>query len=139
VAKRKTNTDKQKAWAAFSKYVRRRDALRTTGTEEYARCITCGNVSEITEMDAGHWIPRNKLGTFMDERNVHAQCRGCNRFAGGRPAEYAEALIQLYGPEELEALVRQSMRCYKIRSWDEWEALYKRRPPESTDNPWREG
>lgn len=123
------STPKTKAWAAFSRYIRLRDSVITTGSTEYTKCFTCGAVHPIKEMDAGHWIPRNRLGTFMDERNVHAQCRGCNRLGGGRTVEYQLALIALYGSDILECLTRQAQTSVKIRSY-EWEAMeqkYKER------------
>jgi hypothetical protein len=101
----------------------------TTGGTDYAKCFTCGAVHPIKEMDAGHWIPRNRLGTFMDERNVHAQCRGCNRFGGGRTVEYQLALIALYGSDILERLTRQAQTSTKIREadWRDMEKEYKER------------
>lgn len=129
MAKSKYQSAKQKSWAAFSKYIRLRDAVMTTGTTTHARCITCGKVYPIKEMDAGHWIPRNRLSTFMDERNVHAQCRGDNRFGGGRTVEYQLALIALYGSDILERLTRQAQTSTKIREsdWRDMEKEYKER------------
>ena len=37
----------------------------------------------------------------MDERNVHAQCGGCNRFRGGNLGEYATKLCEVYGANVL--------------------------------------
>lgn len=132
----KRKTAKQKAWEAFSKHIRKRDALRTTGGEEYARCITCGNTFHIKEMDAGHWMPRNKTGTFLDEHNCHAQCRGCNRFGGGRPAEYANAIVELYGEDELITLTSLSVKVVGKVDWSYWRTVYEEGP--EGVNQWRE-
>ena len=120
---------KGKAWTVFSRYIRLRDALITTGTLEYAECFTCGKVFPIKDMDAGHWISRGHLGTFMDERNVNAQCRGCNRFGRGRPVEYQQHLLSLYGSDILECLTRQAQTRVKIRErdWMELEMDYRER------------
>ena len=32
---------KKKLWIVFSEYVRKRDGLRTTGSTDWALCITC--------------------------------------------------------------------------------------------------
>ncbi len=122
-------TPKTKAWSAFSRYIRLRDAVITTGGIDYAKCFTCGAVHPIKEMDAGHWIPRNRLGTFMDERNVHAQCRGCNRFGGGKPVEYQEHLLKLYGDDILNDLTRQARTSVKVlkSEWETMEREYKNR------------
>jgi len=130
MAKSKYKTAKDNAWSAFSRYIRLRDAVLTTGTTEYAKCYTCEKVHPIKEMDAGHWISRNRLGTFMDERNVHAQCRGDNRFGHGRPVEYQAHLLKDYGGGILSCLTRAASRTYvKLRAddWKELEAEYKRR------------
>lgn len=64
-------------------------------------------------MDAGHYHPRtNGLAVFFDERNVHPQCTGCNRFRHGNLTSYAVSLRKKYGGvilEELDAL-RQTIR-----------------------------
>lgn len=55
-------------------------------------------------MDAGHYITRSALNTRYDERNVHPQCKACNRFHEGRKDEYALFLIRTYGPQILDEL-----------------------------------
>ena len=127
MAKSERAKAKDKAWAAFSRYIRVRDALKTTGDTEYAACYTCGKMHPITEMDAGHWITRNHLGTFMDERNVHAQCRGCNRFGNGRPVEYQEHLLEEYGPDILQVLTRAASESRKVTAeeYRDLERFYK--------------
>ena len=98
---------REKAWNNFSKYIRIRDAIETTGTITHARCITCGTVLPITEMDAGHAIQgRNNAILFLEEI-CHAQCQTCNRFSGGKKQEYKSILIEVYGSEK----------------WQEWESM----------------
>lgn len=120
---------KDAAWAAFSKYIRLRDAVLTTGSTDYCKCFTCGTVHHIKEMDAGHWIPRNRLATFMHEQNVHGQCHSCNRFRGGKPQEYAVHLESLYGEGILQDLTRAASASIKVKAheWRELEAEYKER------------
>jgi len=128
--------DKARAWASFSRWVRARDARGGL----YAICFTCGKPYEAMKMQAGHWLPRHKTGTFLDAHNVHAQCVGCNMYGRGQIAEYANALIERYGPEELETLTRLSAVTVHVDDWGYWErifdeALILRR---WEINPWRE-
>ncbi len=91
------STVKGKAWSAFSKYIRLRDALRTTGILTYVKCITCGKLLKVSFCDAGHFISRRYNATLFDERNVHTQCRYCNRFLDGNLLEYRRQIIRIYG------------------------------------------
>ena len=98
---------KKRAVSYFSKYIRTRDALKTTGTVTHAKCITCGKVQSISDMDAGHAIPGRDNAILFSEELCNAQCRVCNRFHGGRLQEYKEILIAVHGQGK----------------WEEWEAM----------------
>jgi 5-methylcytosine-specific restriction endonuclease McrA len=87
---------KKKCWVTFSKYIRLRDCLKTTGSPDYGKCITCGRLVGITSADAGHFISRRFNSTLFNERNVHLQCKQCNAW-GGKPLEYRRQIIRLYG------------------------------------------
>jgi len=90
-------TIKDKAWRAFSKYIRLRDCLKTTGTLTHGKCITCGKLLKISFCDAGHFVSRRYNSTLFDERNVNIQCRYCNRFLNGNLLEYRRQIVKLYG------------------------------------------
>ena len=110
VKKRQTVSSlKNKIVPVFSKYVRLRDCLLTTGSIEYGECISCGNQFEYKDLDAGHFIPKHNANLFS-ERGVNAQCRYCNSFKHGNQFEYSLGLIERYGkdaPMELRAEARQ--------------------------------
>ncbi len=91
------STVKGKAWRAFSKYIRLRDCLRTTGTLEHGKCITCGKLIAFSSGDAGHFISRRYNSTLFDETNCHFQCRYCNRYLNSNPLEYRRQIVKLYG------------------------------------------
>ena len=78
----------------FSEYIRRRDA----DYAGYCRCVTCGKVQHWREMDAGHFVPRDRIATRWDETNVHPQCRECNRFRSGKQYEHGMAIDRIHGP-----------------------------------------
>lgn len=55
-------------------------------------------------MDAGHYVNRSHMSTRYDERNVHAQCRKCNRFDEGNQIGYTRGLIKKYGKGIIDEL-----------------------------------
>ena len=96
---------KDKLDRVFSKYIRLRDAIKTTGTKTHALCITCETQKEIKrQMHAGHWLSRAHHTTRYEETNVHAQCISCNAFKGGMPEDYRRKIIEMYGEDEVERL-----------------------------------
>jgi len=88
---------KKECWVLFSKLRRMEDCQRTTGTLDYGNCITCSKLVRRTEADAGHFIKRNFAATFFDPRNVHLQCKRCNKYGDGETLKYRRAIIALYG------------------------------------------
>jgi NAD-dependent SIR2 family protein deacetylase len=90
---------KATAWKNFSRYIKARDALETTGGLEYCKCITCGQVKPIAEMDAGHMIGGRRAGILFDESIVFAQCQTCNRTNGGEYQAFKREMIERNGEE----------------------------------------
>ena len=120
-------TVKSNAWRWFSKYIRLRDALKTTGTTTHVKCITCGKLLLITFCDAGHFVSRRYNATLFDERNVHTQCRYCNRFLDGNLLEYRRQLIKIYGEgidTELEDKATE-IKKYSVEGLTNIEKEYK--------------
>lgn len=117
MAKKTLKYWKNKVDKPFHEYIRRRDADNNTG---YCNCISCDKKVHFTETDAGHFISRQHLITRYDERNVHAQCRKCNRFEYGRQYEYSLAL----GSELSDELLQKSRSILKM-SDQEWQELYE--------------
>ena len=94
----------KKLWEVFAVYIKERDKWT---------CITCGKQGRGSSMHAGHYTPRAHNSLRYDERNVHAQCVGCNMFAEGRYDVYALKLIDLYGPNILTDLARTKEQIKK--------------------------
>ena len=92
---------KNTADKVFSQYIRLKDA----DSNGYCRCISCGVIKPYSEMDAGHFVGRGKKNTRYDTRNVHPQCRKCNRFMEGNKSSYAYQLMCEYGMDVIEELV----------------------------------
>ena len=105
-----------KLWRLFSKFIRARDC-----PDGWGKCITCGRVKPVGEMDSGHFIGRRHKATKFDERNVHAQCRACNRFNSGEAFAFSKAIDAKYGAGTADMLHNLSkMRGCKLdRMWYE--------------------
>lgn len=90
----------------FSRYVRDRDGNV---------CITCGKTVGDQNLDAGHFIGRSRRSLRWDPKNCHSQCSiPCNKLRRGAPAEYALAILDRYGAEELRRLM---LRKTLTRKW----------------------
>lgn len=97
-----------KLWKAFSEYIRLRDA------DEFGicKCFTCGRIRHWRQVDCGHGIGRQHKATKFDEKNNHAQCKGCNGFEGGRMDIYKQRVDERYGAGTWDALeVKSRMTC----------------------------
>lgn len=87
---------KVKVWNEFSKFIKKRDKWT---------CFTCGTIRQDSGMHAGHFVSRRHNNTLFDEKNVRAQCAGCNMFKKGALDIYSQKLILLYGLKEFNDLV----------------------------------
>lgn len=110
--------NEKKAKEIFSRYVRKRDCIKTTGSEDYGRCITCGEIKSYEELQCGHFISGRTNSLFFEENNSHAQCGCCNTSKGGNPEVYREKMIQKYGLEEVERLENLRHIPVKMRESD---------------------
>lgn len=88
----------EKLWKVFSEFIRLRDA----DDNGWCRCCTCGLVRHWKHIDAGHYISRGHKYHKFNEKNVHAQCKGCNAFKQGDAVRYREFLIDKYGLKIVE-------------------------------------
>jgi hypothetical protein len=72
---------KDNAWDWFSRVIRLRDAMATTGNAAICKCITCGKIYPTFggQIQAGHWLGGRAGKNLFDPRGVHAQCARCNK------------------------------------------------------------
>lgn len=100
--KRKKNSCKywkDKAWKAFSAFIRKRGA----NLDGYVDCVTCGEPKHWKEMQAGHFIDGRNNTILYDERLVHPQCQRCNVWLGGNKVQYVLFMKrQGYTDEQIE-------------------------------------
>ena len=92
---------KKKAWTIFSRVVRQSYA----DDQGYCRCVTCRRSAPWKEMDAGHFVAKNRGGAlWFDFRNVHPQCRHCNLYLRGNLIAYTRFIYETYGIDEVARL-----------------------------------
>ena len=118
---------KKKVWEVFSKYIRLRDCLRTTGCSSWGLCVTCGKRYHIKLLQAGHYVAGRTNAILFSERGVHAQCYNCNINLRGNTLEYRRKIIEMYGEgadEEIEAEKSKIVK-YTIPDLEELLTHYK--------------
>lgn len=86
----------------FSRYIRLKEAKGC----DYCRCVSCGAIKKLEDLDAGHYVSREKWATKYDCRNVHSQCKQCNRFKEGSKPQYTVFLMATYGDGIIRELVK---------------------------------
>lgn len=93
---------KDAIWKMYSQYIKKRDRDR----HGYVRCFTCDSktIWNSASAHAGHFIHGYNPGTWINDRNVHVQCIGCNKFKNGARDQYAIRLVRKYGSDILEEL-----------------------------------
>lgn len=95
---------KRKTWKEFSKWIRLRDCLETTGLPTHGLCFTCDKLYPFGQLQAGHFKHGSSKASYYDKHNVHAQCVRCNKWLSGNGTVYAIRLAKKYGLEEVERL-----------------------------------
>lgn len=96
----------------FSKYIRLRDSK-----DDMFICCSCGRMMPYEQADAGHFINRRWMAVRWDERNVHAQCRSCNRFDEGNNIGYTRFMQRTYGDDMIDILLSKKIS----HKWSDYE------------------
>ncbi len=105
---------KEKVWDLFSRYIRLRDCLKTTGCKSFGLCITCGKRNHFKLLQAGHFVPGRHNANLFSEEGCHAQCYNCNINLRGNTLEYRRQIIKLYGDGYDEILEQQAKEIKKF-------------------------
>ncbi len=113
---------KEKAWSIFSKYIRLRDCLLTTGTPFRGKCYTCGKEFDYKKLQAGHGISGRGNNLLLDEEIVKAQCIRCNIQLGGNYEVFVSNLIA----ENNLKWYQDKLKLKKIPTKKNWEEEYKK-------------
>ena len=105
---------KAKVWEIFSKYIRTRDCVYTTGCSSFGFCFTCGKRYHLKLLQAGHFIPGRHNANLFSEKGTHAQCYNCNINLKGNTLEYRRKIIWLYGEDYDEILEDEAKQAKKF-------------------------
>lgn len=130
---------KDKAWNAFSVYIRTRDCLRFTGDPEQGMCVTCNGNFNFKRLQAGHFISGRGNAVLFDERLVYSQCYQCNGNPpfgkGGNYVEYFRFMLDEVGLEKIDEFraIKGSTVQYKIHDFNELEEKFKQKTKELLD------
>lgn len=106
---------KKEAWDLFSKFIRSRDCLATTGDIEYGKCVTCGRVYPFGQLQASHFIDGRTKPVLFNEDIVYAGCMSCNVFKKGNKDAYTPFMINKYGTEKVLEFL--DLRHNKDKTW----------------------
>lgn len=108
--------------------------LEESNSEGGASCCTCRKFTPIIynghpnpDCQAGHYRSRKHLTTLYYDKNVHIQCRGCNKFQSGNPIPYKKFLDKRYGENEPKLIdiwiLREKSSPIKIRKFDHEQSI----------------
>lgn len=107
---RSRKTQENATWHEFSRYIRLRDAIRTTGTTKEVECFTCGIRLPREMSQAGHIVSRSYNGALYNPNVVFAQCVTCNhRYEGNHILGFLH-LEQIVGYDKAREIVLKSMK-----------------------------
>ena len=112
---------KKKAWDYFSKFIRLRDAIATTGTKEWVLCCSCGRrypAFGVGCVQAGHLIPGRRNSVLFCEKGTNGQCYNCNVNLSGNWVEYERFMVKKYGTEIVEELKRKKNLTVKFQPYE---------------------
>ena len=112
---------KKKCWEEFSKYIRLRDCLKTTGRTTEGKCYTCGRIYPFKSLQGGHFIPGRHNSILFSEDQVHAQCYHCNIGLKGAWPEYYKNMVRDFGEERVKEMIfkEKEVKQFKIFGLEE--------------------
>ncbi len=121
---------KKKAWFEFSRYIRIRDAIKTTQTKEWAICCSCGKTYPAFGVgcgQAGHFIPGRSNAILFNEDCCHFQCWNCNIRLKGNWPEYMEFMLREHGQDTVDELLalNKTVKKYTPIELEELKNKYK--------------
>lgn len=115
---------KEKAWKAFSEWIRRKDAVN-----DYNRCVTCGDVKHWKELQAGHFVDGRNNSVLFNEDLVFPQCYHCNVGLRGNKLQYVLYMKRRFGltDEDIERMdgLRFEVKKMRIGDYAEIEDQYR--------------
>lgn len=129
---RKRATDKLDR--TFSKFIRQRDTI-DNWQGRVGTCCSCQRIVPYEQLDAGHYINRRWKAHRWNEKNVHAQCRACNRFDEGNAVGYTRFMQTKYGDDYIDWLqgTKNDTTKFTLGELDLMNKEYKQKLKDLTD------
>lgn len=106
----------------FSKFIRYSKSYNGK-----CKCVTCGVVKDIKEMQCGHFISRKYYSTRWDEVNCNPQCYSCNVMQNGKQYEHSLYIDSKYGEGTALMLLKLSKTIRKYTNDDLMNLIQKYR------------
>ena len=104
--------------AIFSRFIRLRDALKTTWTTTDLICYTCGKFTPVKDWHNMHFISRRFKRLRWSEVNCRGWCYACNVMLHGNYIVYTRKMQEDNWIEFVDELIRLSKEIYKAdREW----------------------
>lgn len=127
---------KDKAWNEFSRFIRLRDCLKTTGTIDQGICCTCNKLVNFKDSQASHFIPGRHNAVLFSEKGVNLACYACNISKHGNIHAYWLWMEKHYGRRTIDRLLSESKQTviYKSHDYDLIADKYKRLAQELLDS-----
>jgi hypothetical protein len=97
---------KAKVWPLFSKFIRLRDCIDTTGTMTHGRCVTCNEKLPIEKLQAGHLLDGRGGSILFNDECCFAQCYRCNCILHGNKERYIPWFLDTFGKQKYDELLR---------------------------------
>ena len=110
---------KKKAWDIFSRYIRTRDCIETTGYPDQGRCFTCDIIYPFKKLQAGHFVDGRTKPVLFNEDIVRIQCSGCNLFKKGNKDSYFPKMVEIHGIDRVLEFLE--LRHSKDKTWSKEE------------------
>ena len=110
MAKRRSyKTAETAAWKAFSRYIRLRDSIRSTGTLEECECFFCRKILPTSAMQAGHVVSRSYRNALFNPEVVFSSCVECNYRREGNHVLGFLHLVEMVGLTRATEIIYRSM------------------------------
>lgn len=104
----------------FSEYIR----YKYADTNGYCRCISCGRIHKIKEIQNGHYMSRRYMSTRFDEDNCRPQCVACNIYNQGNIQMYRINLIKEIGERRVELVeIKARTQTHKYSDFEYQELI----------------
>ncbi len=99
--------------SVFSKYIRLRDALKTTWTTTHLKCFTCDDLIEVPKAHNMHFISRWVKQFRFSEANCRWWCYKCNIHLKWNYIEYFTRLEKDIWRDKIDEMISKKHEIYK--------------------------